>query len=579
MNRFYKYLLLSAVVSFSFLAGCRKVFDNLAINPNQPGMTAYFKTAASVNEAVGALYGYISTQRCLGASGSKIQIIRSDEAASNSDYGKPGMYGTDLNPSFYTIEQPYALMYTAASQASFIIETAGNVDFKGNETLRNAYIGEAYFWRAFAHYYLLLNYRNISCVRKMPVNSADYVRPVESPAVVWKFIQEDLIKAKELLPLKDYWSSSNAGRVHKASAAALLGKVYLFRSGIETNYGEDKQTFYAEAANEFNDIINKKYGNFDLTPDYSANFDINNENNIESVLEIQFKGDVENANFNPGLPTSGLAFDSRGLMLPGAGAGYEGVVQNWLYDSFINSVDKDGYTDVRMFSTLMFNDLDPAVKLRTIGGNLIRLKGPGGKTWEQLYPTVNGKQGFATTANSLAATFKAGIKKGMDYDMPIMLQTNGSPNLFGVGAGVKEYVYNQPRANGVNWRYIRYADVLLMYAESVLSGGNQGVITPTQAINLVRQRANLRPLNSVSLDDIKKERVLELALEGHRFYDLLRWGELSQRFNQLKADDPNFKKFISADDFKGFIPQKNEWLPIPISEINSNPLVKQNPGY
>lgn len=579
MNRYYKFFLIAFAFVSSLFQGCKKTFDKLAVNPNQPGMTAYFTTPESVNEAVGALYGYISTQRCLGASGSKVQIIRSDEASSNSDYGKPGMYGADLNPSFYTIEQPYALMYTTASQASFIIETAPSVDFKGNDALRNAYIGEAYFWRAFAHFYLLINYRNISPVREMPVNSSDYVRPVETPAAVWDFIQEDLKNAKELLPLKDFWTATNTGRVHKASAAGLLGEVYLFRSGIETFYGGNKQTFYSESSKEFADIIDGKYGHFELTPDYSYNFDVAHENNIESVFEIQFKGDVDNTSFNPGLPTSGLAFDSRGLMLPGAGVGYEGVAHNWLYDAFASSIDKDGYTDIRMFSTLMFNDLDPAIKLRTVGGNPVRLKGPGGKSWEQLYPSVAGKQGFATTANPLAAPFKAGIKKGMDYEMPIMTTSNGSPNLSGVGGGVKEYVYNQPRANGVNWRYIRYADVLLMYAEAVLNGGTQGSLSPTQAVNIVRQRANLSPLPNATLDDVKKERVLELALEGHRFYDLLRWGVLAQRFSQLKSEDTSFKKFISTDDFKGFTPQKNEWLPIPISEINANPLIKQNSGY
>jgi len=560
--------------------GCNKTFDKLAVNPNQPGMAAYFTTPESVNEAVGALYGYISTQRSLGASGSKIQIIRSDEASSNSDYGKPGMYGADLNPSFYTIEQPYTLMYTAASQASFIIEAAPDVDFNGNETLKNAYLGEAHFWRAFAHYYLLINYRNISPIRKMPENSSDYVRSVESPADVWNFIQEDLITAKSLLPKKDYWGNANAGRVSSGSAAALLGKVYLYRSGIESFYGSNKQTFYSEAAKEFSDIINNEHGSYELVADYSFNFDADHENNIESVFEIQFKGDVENSNFNPGLATSGLAFDSRGLMLPGAGVGYEGVVHNWLYDEFVNSIDQDGYTDIRMFSTIMFNDLNPAIKLRIENGNKIRLKGPGGTTWEELFPESDGKTGFATVANPLAAPFKAGIKKGLDYSMPIQKSASGKPNLSGVGAGVKEYVYNQPRAHGVNWRYIRYADVLLMYAEAVLSGGTAGSLTPLQAINQVRQRANLTHLLTISLNDIKHERILEFALEGHRFYDLLRWGELSTRFAQLQQSDSNFKKFISTNDFSGFIANKHEWLPIPINEVNTNPYIhSNNPGY
>ena len=230
------------------IQSCDGVFDDLAINPNQPSMGAYFTTPEAVNDAVLTMYGYVSTQRSLGASGSKTQIIRSDEASSNSDYGKPGMFGETLNASYYTIEQPYTLMYTLASQAAYIIETAPEVDFHGNEERKNIYIGEAHFWRAFAHYYLLINFRNISPIRRMPRNSEDYTRPLEAPADVWDFIQEDLKSAKELLPVKGYWDATNAGRVTKASAAALAGKCYLYRSGIETFYGTDKTTFYDEAA-------------------------------------------------------------------------------------------------------------------------------------------------------------------------------------------------------------------------------------------------------------------------------------------------------------------------------------------
>ena len=118
-----------------------------------------------------------------------------------------------------------------------------------------------------------------------------------------------------------------------------------------------------------------------------------------------------------------------------------------------------------------------------------------------------------------------------------------------------------------------------MYAEAVLSGGQQGSLTPTQAVNRVRGRANMPDLDNVTMDDVKHERILELSLEGHRFYDLLRWGELATRFQTLTREDPNFKKFISATDYEGFTTNKHEWLPIPINEINSNPNIKQNPGY
>lgn len=563
------------------MTGCNGIFDDLAINPNQPSMDAYFTTPEAVNDAVMTLYGYISTQRCLGASGSKTQIIRSDEASSNSDYGKPGMYGNDLNASYYTIEQPFTLMYTTASQASYVIETIANVDFGSDTELRDAYLGEAYFWRAFAHYYLLINFRQVCPIRQMPRNSADYVRQPEAPEAVWDFIQEDLANAKAYLPAKGYWSGENVGRVTSGAAAALSGLCYLYRSGIEANYGTDKTTYYDEAAKEFDDIITGVYGTYDLATNYADNFDVAHENNnVESILEIQFLGDVDNNTFNPGTATSGLAFDSRGLMLPGAGVGYEGVAHNWLYDEFVSSIDKDGCTDIRMFSTLMFDDLKPEIKLHTdASGNPVRLEGPAGIHWEDMYPATAEAEGFATVANTLAHPFKAGIKKGIDWSMPTLTNGDGSPRMTGVGAGTKEYVYNQPRAHGVNWRYLRFADVLLMYAESVLSGGQQGSITPAEAVNRVRRRANLNELSSVTMEDVKRERILELSLEGHRFYDLLRWGELASRFTVLTAADPNFKKFINETDYQGFMPNKHEWLPIPINEINSNPYIEQNPGY
>lgn len=561
------FLMSVAALVFS-LAGCNKIFDELAINPNQPSMDNYFSTPEAVNEAVMTCYGYIQTQRSFGASASKTTIIRSDEASSNSDYGKPGMYGDALNSSYYTIMQPFGLLFSTASQASYIIENIDKVEFK-DEKLKKAYLGEAYFWRAFSHFYLLVSYRKIAPIRHMPNGAQDYVRVLEPQSDIWDFICEDLGNAKANLPEKGYWKAGQEGRVTAASAAALRGKAYLYRSGIEHFYGNATRTYYDEAAAEFDEIISKKYGSYSLVQDYSWNFDVAHENNDESIFEMQFLGDVENTSFNPGQATSGLAFDGRGIMLPGTGVGYEGVVHDWLYDTFVNSVDKDGYTDIRMFSTMLFNDLNPEIKLRS--GQ--RLTGPGGYHFEDYYP--NGD--FTTAGNTRTHAYKAAIIKGLDLSMP--MRNNTPTTITGVGAGTKEFIYNQPRAHGVNWRYIRYADVLLMYAEAVLNGGKAGSISAADAYNEVRRRANMTEKGAVTLADVKNERVLEFALEGHRFFDLLRWGELADRFHSLESSDPNFKKLISDTDYKGFVVNKHEWLPIPIDEIESNPYAEQNDGY
>lgn len=565
MKKIMKYIALSCIALGA--VSCNDVFDDLAVNPQQPSMDSYFTTPEAVNEAVMTCYGYVQTQRSFGASASKTMIIRSDEASSNSDYGKPGMYGSSLNSSYYTIMHPFGLLYSTASQATYVIENIDKVEFHDQEQ-KKAYLGEAYFWRAFANFYLLTNYRNVSLIEHAPAGMEDYVRPVTAPELVWDAIAADLELAKNNLPAKGYWKGDNLGRVTAADAAALRGKAYLFRSGIEPLYGTDKRTFYSEAAAEFNQIIKGDFGTYSLV-EYAHNFDVAHENNNESVFELQFLGDVENASFNPGGATSGLAFDTRGIMLPGTGVGYEGVVHDWLYNAFANSIDKDGYTDIRMFSTMFFNDLAPEIKLRP--GQ--RLTGPGGYHFEDMYP--NGD--FTSAGNTRTHVYKAAFLKGMDLSMP--MRNNDPTAITGVGAGVKEYIYNQPRAHGVNWRYIRYADVLLMYAEAVVNGGQQGAISAADAFNQVRTRANMPTAGGVTLDMIKNERALEFALEGHRFYDLLRWGDLNNRFKELERTDPNFKKLISATDYEGFTPNKHEWLPIPIEEIESNPHAVQNPGY
>ena len=99
------------------------------------------------------------------------------------------------------------------------------------------------------------------------------------------FIIDDLIKAKDLLPDKNFWDAKNKGRVTKASAYALLGKSYLYRSGIEPKYGTSQITYYNEAAAAFAEIINGNCGDYRLVDDYSWNFDVAHENNDESILK------------------------------------------------------------------------------------------------------------------------------------------------------------------------------------------------------------------------------------------------------------------------------------------------------
>jgi hypothetical protein len=131
--------------------------------------------------------------------------------------------------------------------------------------------------------------------------------------------------------------------------------------------------------------------------------------------------------------------------------------------------------------------------------------------------------------------------------------------------------------SGINERLMRYSDVLLMYAECQNELGNAAECA--KYIQQVRTRANLPDRTaefagysqSQMRDQIGHERLLEFCLEGHRFDDIRRWGWLSDpvKLSWLKTRD---------QEFNGYIPGK-ELYPIPQSEIDNNPGVKQNSTY
>jgi hypothetical protein len=131
--------------------------------------------------------------------------------------------------------------------------------------------------------------------------------------------------------------------------------------------------------------------------------------------------------------------------------------------------------------------------------------------------------------------------------------------------------FNDP----VNQRIIRYADVLLMYAETMLILGDDG--TGINALNEVRRRVDMPDVTELTVESIIHERDIELAFEGHRWFDLIRWS-----FDESWGIDWNEIQWglDASNSVKPFRTRKNEFLPIPIKEIDlNNGTLKQNPGW
>lgn len=296
------------------------------------------------------------------------------------------------------------------------------------------------------------------------------------------------------------YTQSQKGRVTKGAAQALLGKVYLF------------QEKFTESAEVLENLINN--GPHDLLPRAEAPlmWESEYENSIESVFEIQYS-DVD-----------GGSYDCFPCLVGNYAAGFNGVRE------YSGPLFDFGYSfNIPTQETVdAFEDGDLRLEYSILDIN----------QWMEDNPTAsyNPDAGHEQTGYFN----RKYIARSGDANRPDAALTN--PN---------------------NTRAIRYADVLLMAAESL----NRGNISDSRAqtyLNQVRDRAMLPDVATTGpnlTNDIYKERRVELVGEGHRFFDLVRTGRAEQAIS-------------------GFQKGKHELFPIPIQEIElSGNTWTQNPGY
>ncbi|OLE69438.1 MAG: hypothetical protein AUG74_08655 [Bacteroidetes bacterium 13_1_20CM_4_60_6] len=272
-----------------------------------------------------------------------------------------------------------------------------------------------------------------------------------------------------------------------------------------------QQREWSAAESALGEVIDS--GRYDLMANYGDNFTDRFENNAESVFEVQF-GD-----------RSFLSAGTRGLnisrMVGPCGPSYcDGRPTRWYVEQFRQDTTVGGQGDPRLDLTIYYNK-------------------PGGM---DVYGTP-----FATRYSTDTSVLF--FKKYGEYYL-------GLPD--------------QDWDAAINFRVIRYADVLLMEAEALNELGRTAEAYPF--VDRVRARVTMPPLpagltQAQMRDRILRERMFELGLEGQRWADLARHDLLTPA---LQAEDAEFQFFVAG---------KSELLPIPQSERDVNPNVKQNPGW
>lgn len=400
--------------------------------------------------------------------------------------------------------------YKAIYRCNQVLANVPSIQFT-DAAKKDQILAQAKFLRGLFYYYAAILWENVPIV--LEPSKPDDLPKQNTLAEVWAQVEKDLTEASQVLPAQ--WDDANVGRPTKGAAMALLGKTYM------------QKREWQKAKDAFDWLVTGSgKSNYELVPNFKDNFTHTNENNKESVFEIQFSdankgGDADDPNSNMG--------SNRSQFFAPRGIGWsDGQARNWMIAEFKKEKTTDGKIDPRLQHTLFYKDI------QTDFGEKIY-----GKNWEW---------------DADEAWFR---KYQRDY-----FRTN-------------EDYFSQ-----VNFRLIRFADVLLMYAEALNELGQTA--TAYTYVDMVRARAKLGPLATAYptigtdkdkfRDRLKIERGLELCGESVRWADLKRWGDLEtqQRVDIVSQRDPDFKNFVVGKHIR---------LPLPQVEVLNNPNLKQNPGY
>ncbi len=433
---------------------------------------------------------------------------------------------------------------------------------------RQYFTAEARFIRGHFHFELKKMFNFVPYINEVTYNPGDLESTkVKNDKDIWPDINADLLFAYNNLPE----TQTQKGRPTKWAAAAMLGKAYLFQHN------------YPEAKNYLDDVVGSlKYS---LMPLYHDNFKAVTNNNAESVFEVQYSvndGASGGENGNIGA-TLNYPYGGGGVTTC---CGFYQPSQN-LVNAFKTDANGLPFLDT-------FNDTDVT-------------SDQGIETTAPFTPyagTVDPRLDWTVGRRGIPF-LDWGVHPGKSY---VRDQSYGGPYspkkhvMYRSDVGVNTFSGN-PRLNANNYRMIRYANVLLWLAEAEVELDD--LEAARTLVNEVRQRAAnpagfvktsagtdaanyLIGLYTTAWTDkdfarkaVRFEERLELGMEGHRFFDLVRWDIAAPTLNAYIAGEKSKRTYMAS---AVFVAGKHEYFPIPLQEILNSQVkgeftLKQNPGY
>ncbi len=550
-------------------AGVSSCDDRLdVVNTNQQTTENFGKDAATLNEAVIAAYNHIRMEGSFARVGYNINVCRGDEAWNAGQVWYLPFDNLNCPVTDEICSWSWREWYYTINVCNYILQQVEVAPLSEDEY--NEIKGQALFLRGMAYYELSIMYKNPPVITDYSqYSSFDGLYLSNADATqdkVFDQVEADMNEALNLLPTKEKGGEWALGRANKGAAAGYLSRALMFRHK------------FADAKKVLLDIIDGKYGKYDLTQDFGDNFKETAvyENNVESLFEVQFLNYGKQGTDDEWTPVNTSPNATQGHAIESNFASYivggwaDISASSWLYNLYKKERTANGGLDPRLYYTC--------------------------GTYEAEYPAQGLDNMFygqdimeRITAFNATASADAQISSictnANNGGIPIVKHTSARQ-------GIVSTVVTGLHC-GVNLRIIRFSEILLLAAEAINEVDGPAAAIPY--INRVRQRAGLKDLDASKFDSADKlfeqianvERPKELGCENVRIADLLRWGFFydPQRLEQIKLHSAYIKtKNLNTDEIKSLsdLPETgdyslshyqpgHEYLPIFQNDLNANP--------
>ena len=540
-----KYLPIATAALLLLLYSCKKL--DLAPSDRFTELT-FWQSSDNVNNALNNIYSGIYPS----------SNVFYNEALSDNAFNKLGVNtGADaiasgnFTASLPRFQNDWAFYYAGIKSCNIFLE---NIDKNAALTaaVKERMKGEAKFVRAWHHFNLMKWWGDIPLLTKDISPDEAKVVGRSASADVLAFILTELDAAATALPAKEQYTASDNGRITKAAAIALKARVLLYQGNRMADVvAACEQLINNQSAN----------GSYALVPDYSSLFSdkIINKTNTESIFSLQYvptlrtwgeyidfapiSAGARSNNLSPSQELVDAYIMKNGKFITDAGSGY-------------NENDIAANRDPRLTATIVYdkyNWVNPDNSTQ-----IIYIK-PGSTT------------GGAAASNEYST---AGQGTSTGYYWRKYWDPN---NVNGLN-------------NGTNIHLIRYAEVLLMYAEAKQSLGQMTADVWDKTIKVIRTRAGFTDAGAVNFPGtagmeniIRNERRVELAMEGIRIDDIRRWKiaqtVLSGWLHGAKYGDIAIDNGYLRVQLRQFDAAKHYLWPVPPSERALNINLTQNPNY